>query len=45
MLFSNSVWLERTEMAFGGPPNGVEMHYGKQNQQFNPAAVNLTGTA
>ncbi len=23
----------------------VEMHYGKQNPQFNPAAVNLTGTA
>jgi len=23
----------------------VELHYGKQNPQFNPAAVNLTGTA
>ena len=23
----------------------IEMHYGKQNPQFNPAAVNLTGTA
>jgi hypothetical protein len=23
----------------------IEMHYGKQNEQFNPAAVNLTGTA
>jgi hypothetical protein len=23
----------------------VQMHYGKQNPQFNPAAVNLTGTA
>ena len=23
----------------------IEMHYGKQNAQFNPAAVNLTGTA
>ena len=23
----------------------IEMHYGKQNEQFDPAAVNLTGTA
>jgi len=23
----------------------IEMHHGKQNDQFNPAAVNLTGTA
>jgi hypothetical protein len=23
----------------------IEMHYGQQNEQFNPAAVNLTGTA
>ena len=23
----------------------IEMHYGKQNGKFNPAAVNLTGTA
>jgi hypothetical protein len=23
----------------------IEMHYGKQNEQFNPAAVNLTETA
>jgi hypothetical protein len=23
----------------------VELHYGKQNKQFNPAAVHLTGTA
>ena len=23
----------------------VQMHYGEQNQQCNPAAVNLTGTA
>jgi hypothetical protein len=23
----------------------IEMHYGKQNEQFNPQAVNLTGIA
>ena len=23
----------------------IEMHYGKPNEQFNPAAVNLTGAA
>ncbi len=23
----------------------IEMHYGQQNELFNPAAVNLTGTA
>ena len=23
----------------------IEMHYGKQNEKFDPAAVNLTGTA
>ena len=23
----------------------IEMHYGKQNEQFNPEAVNLTGIA
>jgi hypothetical protein len=23
----------------------IEMHYGQPNEQFNPAAVNLTGTA
>ena len=23
----------------------IEMHYGKQNEHFDPAAVNLTGTA
>jgi hypothetical protein len=23
----------------------IEMHYGKQNDQFDPATVNLTGTA
>jgi len=23
----------------------IEMHYGQQNPKFNPAAVNLTGTA
>jgi hypothetical protein len=23
----------------------VEMHYGQRNRQFNPEAVNLTGTA
>ena len=23
----------------------IEMHYGQQNEQFNPEAVNLTGTA
>jgi hypothetical protein len=23
----------------------VEMHYGKQNPKFDPAAANLTGTA
>jgi hypothetical protein len=23
----------------------IEMHYGKTNEPFNPAAVNLTGTA
>jgi len=23
----------------------IEMHYGQQNEQFNPAAVSLTGTA
>jgi hypothetical protein len=40
----NNEWL-----AERGVPNlkqqWVEMHYGKQNPQFNPAAVNLTGTA
>jgi RNA-directed DNA polymerase len=37
-------WLEER-----GVPNitqqWVELHYGRQNTQFNPAAVNLTGTA
>jgi len=40
----NNEWL-----AERGVPNlkqqWVEMHYGQQNPQFNPAAVNLTGTA
>jgi hypothetical protein len=29
----------------GWDANGCGMHYGKQNPQFNPAAVNLAGTA
>ncbi len=36
-------------LAERGVPNltqqWVEMHYGKQNQKFDPASVNLTGTA
>jgi hypothetical protein len=40
----NNEWLAERKV-----PNlkqqWVEMHYGKQNPQFNPAAVNLTGTA
>ena len=41
--------LDNRWLAERGVPNltqqWVEMHYGKQNKQFNPAAVNLTGTA
>ena len=41
--------LDNEWLAERGVPNlkqqWVEMHYGKQNPQFNPAAVNLTGTA
>jgi hypothetical protein len=44
VLLSCNEWL-----AERGVPNlkqqWVEMHYGQQNPQFNPAAVNLTGTA
>ena len=40
----NNEWL--TEQ---GVPNirqrWIEMHYGKVNPRFNPAAANLTGTA
>ena len=41
--------LDNRWLAERGVPNltqqWVEMHYGKQNPKFNPAAVNLTGTA
>jgi RNA-directed DNA polymerase len=41
--------LDNEWLAERGVPNlkqqWVEMHYGKPNPQYNPAAVNLTGTA
>ena len=41
--------LDNRWLAERGVPNltqqWVEMHYGKQNPKFNPAAANLTGTA
>jgi hypothetical protein len=41
--------LDNTWLADQGVPNlrqqWIELHYGKQNPRWDPASVNLTGTA